>query len=158
MKYSVCILLLISLCMQSCYEIRSVQISEERTIAHYEGNRYQQMVGMTKNQLLRAMPPLTRSVDDGENGEILIWENIADYENRIAPIGTFVSFYIDTIGVSYDCSTNVGNIYTYETIPAEYKCYKCWANGTLREGSILYEVPCNGPKQIQQYKQINNIK
>lgn len=134
--------------MQSCFEIRSIQISEEKTIAHFQGNRYKQMVGLTKNQILRSMPPLTRQIDDGEKGEILIWENIADPNNHST--GTFVNFYIDTAGISYDCSTNIGNIYTYETMPAEYKCYKCWADGTLREGTIIHEVPCSGATNIKQ--------
>lgn len=143
----VCMLLFCLFTLNSCWVKQSVTVTDKAP--QYLGNRYKDMKGSTKQQILLDMGASDRTMADGKGGEILIYENktLVTQSDAVA-VSTTSSRSAAVAGQTYGgnpavvaggSSTSVGDYSSLTTTREE----KAFVHFFINSNGICYDVKCN---------------
>lgn len=121
------LLMLVSVVMTSCWTVQSVTVTD--IPEKYIGNEYDELVGMSKAEILEVMSIPGRTTDDGLGGEVLLYERMVKKPPYGIEEKEYVHVFVNTDRICYKVDTNIGDL--YEPAVTHQECYKVPNRGLL---------------------------
>ena len=142
------LLMLVAVTMTSCWTVQSVTVTD--IPEKYIGNAFDELVGMTKAEVLEDMSVPDRTMDDGLGGEILVYEKreqIAKTTGRATTSSTtnvntkpVTNYWTGQTSLQSTGRTSTTNSLNSTTVTTENKEY---VNVFINTNGVCYKVDTN---------------
>lgn len=142
------LLMLVCVVMTSCWTVQSVTVTD--IPEKYIGNAFDDLVGMTKAEVLEDMSVPDRTMDDGLGGEILVYEKKEQVTKTTGRVTTSSTTNVNTkpvtnawtgeTSLSSTGRTSTTNTQNSTSVTQEHKDY---VNVFINTNGICYKVDTN---------------
>ena len=142
------LLMLVGFTMTSCWSYKTMTVTDIPD--KYVGNKFDDLVGMSKSQILSELSVPDRTMDDGLGGEILIYEDkaqITETEGRVTTSSTtnintkpVTNAWTGQTSLSSTGKTSTTNTQNSTSVTTEYKDY---LNVFINQSGVCYKIDTN---------------
>ena len=142
------LLMLVCVVMTSCWAVQSVTVTD--IPEKYIGNAFDDLVGMTKAEVLEDMSVPDRTMDDGLGGEILVYEKKEQVTKTTGRVTTSSTTNVSTkpitnawtgeTSLSSTGRTSTTNTQNSTSVTQEHKDY---VNVFINTNGVCYKVDTN---------------
>ena len=142
------LLMLVGVTMTSCWTVQSVTVTD--IPEKYIGNAFDELVGMTKAEILEDMSIPDRTMDDGLGGEVLIYEKKEQVTKTSGYVTTSSTTNVNTkpvtnawTGQTSLASTGRTSTTTGQHSTSVTKEHKDYVNVFINTNGVCYKVDTN---------------